>query len=143
MKYFLLLFSILITTTKKTVPSKSIKHLDLCGESISCLNSSQEKAVILFLNGYNFSVQKALNESNFLENALDRGYSIVMPEVKKTVYAKKIIPRRLSSLFLRKTKLLYRYVNCSIYKYPLQRKTHFYLWLIHWCKRHFAHCRGT
>lgn len=92
MKYFLLLFSILITTTYKTVPSKSIKHLDLYGETISCLNSTQEKAVILFLNGYNFSVQKAINESNFIENALDRGYSIVMPEVKKTVYAKKNYP---------------------------------------------------
>ncbi|MFN5795301.1 MAG: hypothetical protein ACK455_10895, partial [Bacteroidota bacterium] len=92
MKYFLLLFSILITTTNKTVPSKSIKHLDLYGETISCLNSTQEKAVILFLNGYNFSVQKAIYESNFIENALDRGYSIVMPEVKKTVYAKKNYP---------------------------------------------------
>jgi enterochelin esterase-like enzyme len=102
MKYFFILFSIFITTNSKTQQSNSIQHTNLYGETISCFNSKQEKAVILFLNGYNFSVQKAINESNFIENALKRGYSLVIPEVKKTVYAKKNYPESAEFLISQK-----------------------------------------
>lgn len=115
MKYFFILFSVFITTENKIQSSKSFQSTNMYGETISYFNSKQEKAVILFLNGYNFSVQKAINESNFIENALKRGYSIVMPEVRKTVYAKKHYPE--TAEFLVSQKKLNYFTDTLITKF--------------------------
>jgi len=112
MKYIFILILIFTGTQSQNSTFINIQFKDLYGERIACINSSQEKAVILFLNGYNFSIQKALDESNFIENAQKRGYSIVIPEVKKTVYAKINYPE--TTEFLRSQKKLSYFTDTLI-----------------------------
>ena len=115
MKYFFILSIILSGTKFKNSSSKNVQFKDLYGEKIACINSMQEKAVIIFLNGYNFSILKALQMSNFIEKAEKRGYSIVIPEVKKTVYAKINYPE--TADFLSSQKKLNYFVDTLIGKF--------------------------
>jgi alpha-beta hydrolase superfamily lysophospholipase len=101
-----------VSNQSKNFNLNSIQYKNLYGEKIACIDSEKEKAVVLFLNGYNFSIQKALTESNFFEEALKRGYSIVVPEVKKTTYAKKNYAE--TADFLRTQKKLSYYTDTLV-----------------------------
>ena len=47
---------------------------------------------VLMLPGWNFSMNKTCENSSFCKKALDKGYVLICPEMKKSLYATEIFP---------------------------------------------------
>jgi predicted peptidase len=115
MKYFFCFLLLALNTNEKKSNLINIEYQDCFGEKITCIKSLNEKAVVLFLNGYNFSSEKAVKESNFISNASQRGYSVIIPEVRKTVYAQNNYPE--TANFLKTQKKLNYYADTIVSKF--------------------------
>jgi pimeloyl-ACP methyl ester carboxylesterase len=66
--------------------------IDLGGRLVTLMGSAGARGCILCLPGWNFSSTDVCEKSSFCTDALKAGYTLVLPEMGKSIYASAVFP---------------------------------------------------
>ncbi len=90
---YLLVLLVCLGLTANSIPLFLINEVTVAGVQVSIIKpKGQSIGQILLLPGWNYSRHKTTTESNICSAAIAAGYTVVIPEMLKSVYASQIFP---------------------------------------------------